>query len=299
MDIQSFFPPEKQESAFSSYEEYTRCLFACVDNCLSAYIKDLMSLFAVEGGGFKNILYPDIEVAHDLCEKHLSDFAASQNSFDQAEFEPSDDVDPELSELFHSFFEESSAPESTQETNIEDLLAYVSHRAEMTNLTQVPMPLWNLFQKLEFAPFTIFAFTCAILSSTQTNYSSVFQVINQNGALSAPSIESAARAYYGKKFSITGAYGHMSLALEQLKPILPMQINDAMPFSTVLSPDKRLIDFLFSPHPLRVDENYSRFFSRMEDTKDPFIANQGILDAINIAYDDGGRLFSLFGRLNI
>ena len=28
-----------------------------------------MGLFANDAGGFKNILYPDIEVARDLCEK--------------------------------------------------------------------------------------------------------------------------------------------------------------------------------------------------------------------------------------
>ena len=27
-----------------------------------------------DNGGFKNVLYPDIEVARDLCEKHLMDF---------------------------------------------------------------------------------------------------------------------------------------------------------------------------------------------------------------------------------
>ena len=33
MDISRFFSSEKQDAPFSSYEEYTRCLFACVDAC--------------------------------------------------------------------------------------------------------------------------------------------------------------------------------------------------------------------------------------------------------------------------
>ncbi len=297
MDSKLLFPAEKKDIPFSSYEEFTRCLFACVDNRLFSYISTLMSLFAAEGGGFKNILYPDIEVAHDLCEKHLSDYLRSQESGKAGPEgqEEEVDLDGELAGLFGAF---SSAPEKPEEPEdgmtMEEQLDYVRRRASLTG-PQVSMPLWSLCEKLEFAPFTLFAFTCAILSSTQTNYSSVFQVINQNGNLSAPSIESAARAYYGSGFSITGAYGHMSQALEQLRPVLPMQVNDTIPFSTVLSPDKRLIDFLFSPNPLRVDENYSRFFSRMKETEDPFIANQGILDAVNISYDDGGRLFSLYG----
>ena len=80
MDSKLLFPAEKKDLPFSSYEEFTRCLFACVDNRLFSYISTLMSLFAAEGGGFKNILYPDIEVAYDLCEKHLSDYLRSQES---------------------------------------------------------------------------------------------------------------------------------------------------------------------------------------------------------------------------
>ncbi len=294
----NFFDTDKATVPFNSYHEYTSYLFAAADKQLSAYISDLMKLFAAEGGGFKNILYPDIEIAKDLCEKQLSDFRSRQlePSFDETEdsSEENSGIPDDLASLFAGFSEASDTISENTTENIEDLLEYINSRAE---LTEAELPLYALCKKLDFSPFTLFCFTCALLSSTQTNYASVFQVVNQNGSLSAPSIESAARVYYGKSFSITTASSQMSLALEQLRPVLNLQINASMPFSTVISPDKRVIDFLFGAHPLNIDENYDRFFTRLtnDEELDPFLANQNILDALNISYDDGCRIFSLFG----
>ena len=292
-----FFDLEQQNQPFSGYQEYTDHLFACVDRQLSAYIEQLMHLFATDSGGFKNVLYPDIEIARDLCEKHLADFFTKSAETDpETEDDNAAGLSDDLAALFESLSgaDETDTTSTPEEESIEALLEYIHHRA---SLTDAPIPLHDLFRKLDFSPFTMFCFACAILSSTQTNYASVFQVVNQNGSLSAPSIESAARVYYGKNFSITGAYGQMSLALEQLQPVLALQINASMPFSTLISPDKRVIDFLFGTHPTRIDENYTRFFSRLTDggELDPFLANRQVLDALNIAYDDGTRIFSLSG----
>ena len=305
MDFDARFAPETRDTPYPSYEAYTSQLFACVDRQLSSYIQDLMSLFAQDNGGFKNILYPDIEIAYDLCNKHLSDMergmeAPAQEAAGQAPAED-DDLDglfgdELMGDLFSAFADEGGIPTPTARP-IEELLDHVAARAAATDPAQVPMPLYQLCAKLEFSPFATFAFACAILSSTQTNYASVFQVVNQNGGLSAPTIESAGRVFYGDRFSITSAYGQMSKALEQLRPILNLQINDAMPFSTQLSPDKRMIDFLFGLDPIRPDENYKRFFNLLDlsVTQNPFIANPQILDAVNINYNDGGHIFSLFG----
>ena len=293
MNFLARFSDELRETPFSSYQEYTEYLFAGVNGQLSRYIEGLMELFAAANGGFKNVLYPDIEIAHDLCRKQLSDFAAGEP--EEKETDIFDGFDEELGALFSDFSAEPVKKEKDGEVSVEDALAYVRHRAALTDVKQTPLPLYQLMQKLDFSPFTEFAFACALLSSTQTSYASVFQVVNQNGNLSAPSIESAARAFFDKEYSITGAYGQMSLALEQLEPVLAMRVNDSMPFSTLLSPDKRIIDFLFSPNPLRVDEKYSRFFSRLAEPVDPFIANRQILDAVNINYDDGGKIFNLYG----
>ena len=295
----NLFDLEKRDSPFDSYEEYTNHLFACVDLRLSGYINRLMHLFASENGGFKNVLYPDIEVARDLCEQHILDFRSKRKAKSGFQEGPLPEETEELPEDLMAIFAELSGPQpedepAEQDLTLEEMLEYVDHRA---GLTQIPLPLYRLCEKLEFSHFTTFCFACALLSSTQTSYASVFQVVNQNGNLSAPSIESAARVFYGDDFTITGAYSKMSLALEQLQPVLPLQVNAVMPFSTILSPDKRVIDFLFGDHPLRIDENYERFFSRLTDDSqlDPFLANQQILDALTISYNDGCRIFSLFG----
>ena len=291
----SFFDQSLRETPFADYRDYTDHLFACVDRQLSSYVSGLMRLFASDNGGFKNVLYPDIEIARDLCEKHLLDFRSRTENGGADENPDGADVLPdELSALFGALTEELPTSAVEDDENIEALMDYIDRRA---SLTEAPLPLYRLCRRLEFSPFTTFCFACAVLSSTQTNYASVFQVANQNGGLPAPSIESAARVYYGKDFSITGSYSQMSLALEQLKPVLPLQINSAMPFSTIVSPDKRAIDFLFGAYPMRLDENYIRFFSQLTDNSElpPFLANDGILDALRIAYDDGTRIFALSG----
>ncbi|MCR4591058.1 MAG: ATP-binding protein, partial [Lachnospiraceae bacterium] len=139
---------------------------------------------------------------------------------------------------------------------------------------------------------------CGILSSTQTDYASVFQIVNENANLSAPTIESAAKVFYGDHFSITGAYGDMSTCLEQLLPVLSLQVMKSMPFSTVVSPDKRVIDCLFGRNPNKLDEDYSRFIEMMtkdDEELNPIMANEGVLDAMEISYNDGVRIFYYYG----
>ncbi|MEG1683566.1 MAG: ATP-binding protein [Oscillospiraceae bacterium] len=286
---------DDRELPFVDARQYSDYLFACVDWQLSAYIKRLMQVYASDNGGFKNVIYPDVEIAHDLCEKHLADFAlqtAADSAEPVVEAAPETDADA-FGDLFSDFTQEVRLDEAL--TGL-DCMDYVSQRAARMEESG-SSPLYGLFTKLSLSPFATFCFACALLSSTQTSYASVFQVVNQNGSLSAPTIESAARVFYGTDFSIATAYSEMSLALEQLAPVLPLHISDAMPFSTVLSPDKRLIDFLFGANPTRPDENYSRFFARLTDgaEPDPFLANRGILEALHIFYDDGGRIAALWG----
>ena len=301
MNLSAAFSPETRELPFASYGEYTDYLFSCVDLQLSAYIRDLMGLFAREDGSFRNILYPDIDTAYSLCEKHLADFAARTGRQDMPEEQtgPETEEDDGLTDLFASLAEPAPQPEPepAPALAIAELLAYVRSRAEKTDPAVTPLPLHALCEKLGMDDFTLFCFACAILSSTQTNYASIFQITNQNGSSPTPTVESAARVYFGESFAMTTAYGEMSLALETLRPVIDLQIDNAMPFSTPISPDKRLIDFLFGKHPERIDESYDRFFTTLTGNEelDPFIANREVLDALNISYDDGTRLFSLYG----
>jgi hypothetical protein len=306
---------------FASYEEYTSYIFSCVDRQIHVYLDELKGIFAAGQGGFKNVLYPDIEIASDLTSKHLSDFFSrdipdSQDASDSQDSpdadavsetaeEPTEDSenesDGDLLDLFGDFAAEeesySGGIDVDTEQPVTELMAYIRARAELNDDDKVFMPLHRLCKKGNFSDFTIFCFACAILSSTQTNYASVFQIIGQNGNLSAPTFETAARVYFGKRFSITTASAHMSEALEKLKPLFDLRINGAMPFSTQISPDKRLIDYLFGTNPKQLDEDYSRFLKLVTNDEElhPIIANSGQLDAIGIAYDDHCRLFSLYG----
>lgn len=309
MEIRNFFEKEGQSVPFADYEEYMEYLSACINEGLNRYLAEMKLIYASGQGGFKNVLYPDLEIAHDTCLEKLGNFVrvrgeqTGKTSEEEAE-EAEEETDPMLLELLGDFMSETTIPQtaigqtpSEEELTMEEMIEYICARAEAAAGQGVQLPLYELCKKLDFQPFTIFCFASGILSSTQTDYAGVFQIINENGSLSAPTIESAAKIYYGRAFSITSAYGDMSICLEQMQPVLNLQVQDHMPFSTLISPDKRMIDFLFGKTPLRLDENYIRFFQMLtkDEELDPIMANQNVLDAMEISYGDGVRIFSYYG----
>ena len=295
------FDEELRGVPFQSYGEYMEYIFSCVNERLDDYLGEMKLIYASDQGGYKNVLYPDIEVAHDTCKEHIAKFYEGARA--EAEEEKFDDdmVDDELLSLLGAFMEQEehsvSPKKSENEVSLQEKLLYISNRAELTLEKGIDLPFYKLCKKLEFEDFTLFCFACAILSSTQTDYASVFQVINENGNLSSPTIESAAKLYFGKSYTITGAYADMSVCLEQLLPILDLHVVGSMPFSTLVSPDKRVIDFLFGKNPLRLDENYIRFFKIMtnENELDPIMANMVVLESMEISYNEGVRIFAFYG----
>ncbi len=298
------FDREQKNDAFESYESYMEYLFACVNEGISRCLERLKEVYATGQGDYKNVLYPDLEIAHDTCREKLNQFRIHQEEQKETEAEP-EAVAPELLELFGDFLEEqgrrqeeTAEAEPEKDWTMEEMMDYVQSRAASARESGISLPFYEICKKLEYEHFTVFCLACGILSSTQTDYAGVFQVINENGGLSLPTIESAAKLYYGDGFSITGAYGDMSVCLEQLLPVLNLQVRDSMPFSTVISPDKRMIDYLFGRNPLRLDENYVRFMKLLTgegEKLDPILANQGVLDAMEISYGDGVRIFSYYG----
>ena len=70
-----------------------------------------------------------------------------------------------------------------------------------------------------------------------------------------------------------------------------------MPFATLISPDKRVIDYLFGKNPNKIDEKYVRFFNMLTDDKplDPIMANAHLLEAMEISYKEGVRILSFYG----
>lgn len=301
MNLQDKFSESLKEKPFSGYSEYMDYLFACVNTRMDQYLEEMKGLFASGQGGYKNVLYPDLEIAHTMCQEKIHGFSMEKQTQTEADGEAdSEGLNGELFALLGEFAAEIGNAEPGQKQKLPDtgeMLAFIAARAEKTLEAGTALPFYSLCKKMAFEPFTVFCFACGILASTQTDYAGVFQVINENGSLPAPTIESAARLYYGSSFSITGAYGDMSVGLEQLQPILDLRINGSMPFSTVVTPDKRVIDFLFGKKPMQLDENYIRFFRMLTDDRqlDPIMANQGQLDAMEISYNEGVRIFSFFG----
>ena len=313
-----------KDQPFKDYDEYMQYIFNSVNMALDQYIDVMKTTYASDQGGYKSILYPDIEIAGDTCRNkveqfyqeegaeydELSDDTDAEEGEEEGEGEAEDasesDVDNELMALLGAFSasedtskkkEKKSGSGAGAKLPIREKLAYIDERARITVESGIPLPFYTLAHKLGFEPFTLFCFACGILSSTQTDYAGVFQIINENANLSSPTIESAAKVFYGKSYSITGAYGDMSTCLEQMLPVLPLQVMKSMPFSTVVSPDKRVIDCLFGRNPDKLDEDYSRFIYMLTDKKelDPILANEGILNEMKISYEEGCRIFYYYG----
>lgn len=302
------FREELQTQPFESYAEYMDYLFACVNVQMTAYIQGLMDKYAAGQGQYKNVMYPDIEVAYNLCNDNVLNFFQSpvdskdDNDFgDELGTEGAEELDEELQTLLGAFKAELLDEEEYGEDSVEvrmpaeEMLSFIDDRLSISQTEDYPF--YQLCKKLDFDHFTQFALAAALLSSTQTSYASVYQIINENGSLTAPTIEAAARLYFDSDFSITGASGHMSECLEKLLPIMDLRVNSAMPFSTVLTPDKRIIDYLFGANPLRLDENYQRFYRMLTDDAelDPIMANSVQLEAMEVSYQQGVRIFSWFG----
>ncbi|MCR5467347.1 MAG: hypothetical protein K6F37_00160, partial [Lachnospiraceae bacterium] len=295
--------------SFKSYDEYMRSVFDCVNRALDAHLEGMKQVFASGQGGFKNVLYPDLEVASDITrdkiisyDRYASDGVdeggGTENTSDISDDDNLDDLLAEFASGDEGFDFGEKEDDFYTEISIHDRIVDIRERADAAVSEGILLPFHTLCTKRDFEDFTYFCFACAILSSTQTDYAGVFQIINENGGLSSPTIESAAKLYYGVDFSITKAYGDMSACLEQLLPILDLRVVPSMPFSTAVSPDKRIIDFLFGRHPLNLDENYSRFvrmLTRDNDELDEILCNANVLEAMEIAYNDGSRLFSYLG----
>ncbi len=305
------YDDDLMDRAFSSYSEYMEYLFDCVNTCLDRYIEHIKIVYASGDGGYKSILYPDIEVASDACKAKIKEFYASGGYIEEEDSRGGDedteeeDDDDELLALLGDFSNsempdegEEPALEESGALSVHEKLDFINNRADITVKEGISLPFHELCRKLDFENFTTFCFACGILSSTQTDYAAIFQIVNENANLSAPTVEAAAKVYYGTGFSMTGAYGDMSVCLEQLLPILSLSVPGNMPFSTVVSPDKRIIDCLFGRNPDKLDEDYTRFITMItkdNEKLDPIMANEGVLDAMRISYDEGVRIFYYFG----
>ncbi|MDD6038860.1 MAG: hypothetical protein PUD20_08720, partial [bacterium] len=212
---------EIAKQPYDNYNDYMSCLFAVVNDSMDVYIEDMKSVFANEQGGYKNVLYPDIEIAHDLCKEQVSKFYLKMSevaedymkgtSVEEADesTETENDIMDDLfgdlddDDLFGDsgfddalsgiFGDEQISAEHIEHTmrqkakqlNARDKILHLNSRAQVTIEAGISLPFYEVCKKLEYEPFTIFCFVCGILSSTQTNYAGIYQVINENGNMSA------------------------------------------------------------------------------------------------------------------
>ena len=66
------FEKDRNEQPFRNYNEYMQFVFDCVNGCLNEYITKMKVTFANGEGGYKNVLYPDIELAGDANRNRLT-----------------------------------------------------------------------------------------------------------------------------------------------------------------------------------------------------------------------------------
>ena len=309
------FNLEDREKPFESYDEFMRYLFSCVDLRIKEQIKVMQQDYASDRGGYRNVMYPDLETAEIKNQKRFDEFFHRKEKNQEeiyfgldeetdSDDEYAEDDSEDLLDLlgaFNSFDmddEEETVSEDNPDMDISDMISYVMDRGRLSRAQGMVLPFLNISEKLNYTNFAVFCFTAAILSSLQTEYATIFQVINQNSGLPIPTIESAAKIYYGSDYHVAKFYDDMSHCLEQLQPIMSLNVNPAMPFSTTVSPDKRLIDFLFGSEDDKLDADYTRFFKMLTkkgEVLDPIMANEGVLDAMEISYDEGVRIFHYYG----
>ena len=93
-----------REKPFGSYNEYMQYIFDCVNTGLDRYLEGMKEVYANEEGGYKNVLYPDLELAAQMSRSHVERFYADVR----------DDVSDSAEE------DEDTAEDTDDEEDIED-----------------------------------------------------------------------------------------------------------------------------------------------------------------------------------
>jgi len=80
---------------FKDYDEYMQYVFNCVNTALDQYIDVMKSTYANEQGGYKSILYPDIEIAGDTCRNQVERFYSDGDSAGESTAPKTEDEEAE------------------------------------------------------------------------------------------------------------------------------------------------------------------------------------------------------------
>ena len=150
-----------RKKPFKDYNEFMQYIFDCVNITIDSHITKMKTVFASGQGGYKNVLYPDIEVASDVAKEKLMSFQSSEEEDSkeekkaQEEEETEDDdfeIDEELLSLFASMTgnnEEEEKEESIEKTaaalTTEQRIEFIKERAALALKEGVSLPLFVLF----------------------------------------------------------------------------------------------------------------------------------------------------------
>ena len=74
-----------RKKPFSDYNEFMQYVFDCVNIAIDSHITKMKGVFASGQGGYKNVLYPDIEVASDVAKEKLLTFHSPSDGSDEEE----------------------------------------------------------------------------------------------------------------------------------------------------------------------------------------------------------------------
>ena len=114
----------KKGEPFENYDEFMQYLLHIVNIKLSEYIEGMKVLFSNGQGNFKNVIYPDIEVASDVCSMQINNFEKKmsgedeQSQADQGEENVAENNE-ELLALLGGFFQNDQKEEENDEGETE------------------------------------------------------------------------------------------------------------------------------------------------------------------------------------
>ena len=112
---------------FKSYDEYMGNVFDCVNRCLYQYLEGMKGVYSNGQGGYKNVLYPDLEVASDSTKEQMQKFSwvltrsddSTDDSSEEKTKDPSEseedsaDAGDDFADFFGSFGEESEEEDTS------------------------------------------------------------------------------------------------------------------------------------------------------------------------------------------
>ena len=140
------FRQELREVPFESYAEYMDYVFASVNVRMTDYIQGLMGKYATGQGQFKNVMYPDIEIAYNLCNDNVVNFFRDEEEADADEIQDDtlSEMDDELQALLGEFSaevqeqDEDDVDSADKRLGAEEMLSFIEARIAITEADKYP-----------------------------------------------------------------------------------------------------------------------------------------------------------------